>query len=480
MSHLTEEPAPLSSLHNNIPVELAELIHSCLSKQPDDRPQDMRTLKKRFLQIKGNTGLNLTRYKTTEEKGSTPPDSKKASGSNRWIAYLGLAALLMLLIAGAFIHFNSKKAGSQAQAPSHAKPSINEKSHVKANGDSASTMSNPYTVKDKRVLTEGALLFGTHCAKCHGTTGDGNGSETPAHISPKALNIQDISPGVLDAYRFKVIREGLTDLMPSFSEELSQDDTWKVVTFVNTLAAGEGPSLSNGESTDDSSLSNVVEPTLTADEKKAGAKLYARHCESCHGSKGAGHGRAAEYLGRKPANLRMGVYKIRSTPKDSIPTNLDIYRTLTKGMGVHGMPSFKKLPSRDRWSLVSFIKSFSKRFQNEKPGEAISIPAPPVLDAQSAQRGKELYQFSACTKCHGKEGKGDGPKSDEIIARVNADYRLPNFAVKGSFIGGHEPKDIYKTLMTGLAGTPMPAGTDFFTEEEAWDVVAYILSFSSN
>ncbi len=33
-------------------------------------------------------------------------------------------------------------------------------------------------------------------------------------------------------------------------------------------------------------------------------------------------------------------------------------------------------------------------------------------------------------------------------------------------------------MMTGIGGTPMPQGSDFFDENEAWDVVAFILSLA--
>ena len=44
---------------------------------------------------------------------------------------------------------------------------------------------------------------------------------------------------------------------------------------------------------------------------------------------------------------------------------------------------------------------------------------------------------------------------------------------------GSEPEDIYRTLMTGLAGTPMPSYVDALEPDQAWDLVYYVLSLSN-
>jgi mono/diheme cytochrome c family protein len=43
---------------------------------------------------------------------------------------------------------------------------------------------------------------------------------------------------------------------------------------------------------------------------------------------------------------------------------------------------------------------------------------------------------------------------------------------------GATPQDIYRTLMTGLPGTPMPSYGDIFEPEQAWDLTYYVLSLS--
>ncbi|MCA9772223.1 MAG: cytochrome c, partial [Myxococcales bacterium] len=49
----------------------------------------------------------------------------------------------------------------------------------------------------------------------------------------------------------------------------------------------------------------------------------------------------------------------------------------------------------------------------------------------------------------------------------------------GVFRGGPADTDLYRTLTTGLDGTPMPAYGGSLTEEERWALVDYIRFLSS-
>ena len=87
-----------------------------------------------------------------------------------------------------------------------------------------------------------------------------------------------------------------------------------------------------------------------ADSGNMGKMLYAKHCKSCHGSKGAGDGTKAESLDTE----------IRDFAGDDFKNQSDgaiYYKTV---IGRDEMPSFeKKLASEeDRWLLVNYIKKF--------------------------------------------------------------------------------------------------------------------------
>ena len=81
-------------------------------------------------------------------------------------------------------------------------------------------------------------------------------------------------------------------------------------------------------------------PTLAIAQKgdaAAGKALYDRKCAGCHGVKGDGNGPAAELLTPRPRDFTSGVYKIRSTV-NRVPTDQDIFRTITDGMPGTSMP----------------------------------------------------------------------------------------------------------------------------------------------
>ncbi|MFQ5685008.1 MAG: hypothetical protein ACE5HC_17285 [Candidatus Binatia bacterium] len=48
---------------------------------------------------------------------------------------------------------------------------------------------------------------------------------------------------------------------------------------------------------------------------------------------------------------------------------------------------------------------------------------------------------------------------------------------KGVYKSGQQPEDLLRTLLTGLAGTPMPS-FDVLTVEEGWALVQYVRSLA--
>jgi mono/diheme cytochrome c family protein len=76
---------------------------------------------------------------------------------------------------------------------------------------------------------------------------------------------------------------------------------------------------------------------------RAGGKLFARHCSSCHGA-GAQGGRRAPSL---------------QTPSVQGMSDAALVRFLTNGDLRKGMPSWSGLPPERRWQLVRYVKSLS-------------------------------------------------------------------------------------------------------------------------
>jgi mono/diheme cytochrome c family protein len=206
----------------------------------------------------------------------------------------------------------------------------------------------------------------------------------------------------------------------------------------------------------------------------AGKQLYYRYCWGCHGFRGDGGGENGPYLNILPRNFVAATFKCRSTPTGTLPTDDDLYRSLVRGFNNTNMPSWITLTDQQRADLVAFIKTFSPRWASDKAGPEIQVPAETPLSVQSIQHGKELFTKLECWKCHGPEGRGDGPSASTLTDSNDQPIRPYNFAAGSRFKCGTTNHDLYKIFMTGLDGTPMPSFADVIKPEEAWDLVHYL------
>ena len=117
-------------------------------------------------------------------------------------------------------------------------------------------------------------------------------------------------------------------------------------------------------------------------------------------------------------------------------------------------------------------------FVEEPPGPPLYIGTPPAPSQQLVERGKEVWEQAKCWECHGQGGKGDGEKSaglqdDDGFTIVPADLTA------GQFKSGPTVQDIYRTMTTGLSGTPMPSYHDAFPDEDRWALAYYVLALSA-
>jgi mono/diheme cytochrome c family protein len=211
-------------------------------------------------------------------------------------------------------------------------------------------------------------------------------------------------------------------------------------------------------------------PELGQPLLEEGAQLYGRNCAVCHGASGRGDGLISSRLVAAPRDFTQAVFKVRSTPSGSLPTDLDLFATISRGMHGTEMAPWARLSERQRWALVVYVKSLSPRFRAEVPEERIEIPAPPAGRANLRKRGEALYWRLQCQNCHGPAGRGDGQGVIEY-ANEPARVRIRDLA-RAYFVRGDEPRDIYLTLRTGLDGTPMAAYD--LPSEDLWSLSYYV------
>jgi cytochrome c oxidase cbb3-type subunit I/II len=209
-----------------------------------------------------------------------------------------------------------------------------------------------------------------------------------------------------------------------------------------------------------------------------GRQVYESRCIGCHGPKGDGNGAAATFLSPKPRDFTVGVFKFRTTPSGSLPTDGDLYRTITRGVRWTAMPTWHELSDKERMAVAGYIKTFSKRFKEEIPEPPLLIGDPPKATPELVAHGKDLYVKAKCFQCHGPGGKGDGPSADEMKDLAGFPIRPADFT-RGQFKGGSSVRDIFRTMSLGLDGTPMPSFADSMSEPERWAISYYVLSLSA-
>jgi len=231
-----------------------------------------------------------------------------------------------------------------------------------------------------------------------------------------------------------------------------------------------------GPTAPDEILSKKLEATPEA--VQAGKQVYERRCLPCHGVNGAGDGPAADTMNPRPRDFTAALFKLRSTQKDELPTDEDLYRTISRGIPGTGMPAWKQLLSEDeRLKVIAYIKTFSGRFKSGGPPKMIPSGKEPSPSSELIARGKELFEGKAqCLLCHGKAGRGNGAIAEAIVD-ARADPLYPrNLTKSWLYKGGNDVKDIYLRISGSLNGTPMPAYLDTLSEEERWAIAHYVKS----
>jgi len=214
---------------------------------------------------------------------------------------------------------------------------------------------------------------------------------------------------------------------------------------------------------------------LTGHAKNA-ATDYRRYCVVCHGTMGDGNGESAQWVDPRPRDFTLAVFKCRSTPTGTLPTDEDLFNTIARGLDRSVMPPWNTFTKQERADLVAWIKHFSPRWQSEKPGEPIQVPPEPEITADRLKAGQDVFNRVQCWKCHGVEGKANGPSASTLQDDLGRPILAYNFAEGGRFKCGTTDSDLYKIFMTGLDGTPMPSFADNIKPEEAWDLVFYLRS----
>ncbi len=229
-------------------------------------------------------------------------------------------------------------------------------------------------------------------------------------------------------------------------------------------------------------------PTVAA--SPAGRAVYDQHCAACHGANGDGNGPASVWLYPKPRNFSAGQFKIKSTPGQALPTDEDLFQSVTRGLAGSSMPSFSYLTEPERRDVVKYVKYLTARTDgsgnrvnvfeqaaaNNQLAQPVVVPPEPAAGVQELTLGRDVFKKMQCALCHGETGAGDGPQVPTLKDASGLPVRPRDFNT-GLFRGGHTGQDLYLRINNGLPGTPMiPYGEDVLKPSERWALVHYIQS----
>ncbi|MEQ9318024.1 MAG: c-type cytochrome [Polyangiaceae bacterium] len=98
---------------------------------------------------------------------------------------------------------------------------------------------------DAAAIEEGCTLYSQNCAGCHGDQGHGDGLHA-MHLMPGATSL--VAPESIDKsveHRFERIMNGgavppYNSGMPAYQGVLSEDDVWKILALIHSMAHGGG------------------------------------------------------------------------------------------------------------------------------------------------------------------------------------------------------------------------------------------------
>ncbi len=246
---------------------------------------------------------------------------------------------------------------------------------------------------------------------------------------------------------------------------------------------------------------------------KHGQEVYMKRCVQCHGVSGDGNGPVATSLYPRPRDYRRGIFKFTTTGYGNRPRREDLVATLYRGITGTSMPSFRLLPKKDIQAVVDYVLVLSQRgeleFQLASEAEAaeelveedlpdtvefvgdnwktaaVSLTQPltpqPELTLEMVALGREAFLKPeiGCNKCHGDDGRGH--TKDNIGKDAWGHATRAADLTSGMLHGGQEPIDIYRRILNGINGTPMPAFKNTLQDqpETIWNLVSYVLSVSN-
>jgi mono/diheme cytochrome c family protein len=232
-----------------------------------------------------------------------------------------------------------------------------------------------------------------------------------------------------------------------------------------------------------------------------GERSYWQYCRACHGEQGDGKGPSAPALRPPPRDFRLGLFKFAAVSAGTLPRDEDLVRIVRTGLHGTAMLAWDGIPEKNLLEIIQFVKTFSPRWAEEEPGEAI-VPTPDPWSGKTDEglaRGKLVYHgLAQCLSCHPSyaskkyiyeaskalTGNGTTDFRDDMYGSVlkESDYAVkllpPDFLRSDlrSVRADHQLEDVYRVIAAGVGGTAMPTWRGSLPEEDLWALTHFVSS----
>lgn len=339
---------------------------------------------------------------------------------------------------------------------------------------------------------EAEQIFRQHCAVCHGDKGDGQSrARFGLNPPPRDFTTPQAAAELTRARMIASVTHGRKGTaMVSWQGRLSQDQIEGVVDFVRatfmvTAAPSPAPVVE---------VAPIQPPVAATANVPQGQRIYEENCRVCHGDKGNGSTWTYSVLNPPPRNF--------TAPQSRrVLTRARMTASVTHGRKGTAMMSFAgRLSEPEIASVVDYIRSGFMQGEvipdagseggampgqaphGQAPGSVGSAGMAPNFSADAAQadmklpmphglkgnfeRGREFY-MNNCATCHGQRGDGTGPRAGFIVPPPR------NFLNPESQSTLNRPA-LFKAVVMGKAGTPMPAWGKVLGPQQIADVVEFV------
>lgn len=193
-----------------------------------------------------------------------------------------------------------------------------------------------------------------------------------------------------------------------------------------------------------------------SEELQAGRVIYETVCWTCHGPFGRGDGPAVQ--------------------DGSITVPPSFQSEDYTGAGVERLRQVIESGLEQGGPLYPHMQEVVDLIRPERLPQALAflpvLAYPPEIPG-SLLAGEALYSLR-CAGCHGANGRGTESTSDFLMWASPPDFRTHALLAAKDWAG------VFERIRAGgqlLHRSPMPAWGPVFSDEETWDLVAYIASF---